>query len=201
MTKGQFKGNVVIKGVHRILDAFFKVDAAQIEFEGFDHNMVAPKFELLNFERGDAVAALVHLIPTDEILLVEQFRYPTYKKTGGWIYELVAGMLKDGENPEMAIVRELLEEAGYEAGETQHVMTFYVSPGGTSERIHLYYIPVFPSDEKSSGGGLEEEGESIRRFVVQLDEATKMVESGEIKDAKTIVAIQWLQLRQRKTTK
>lgn len=195
-----FKGKVVIREIKRILNVFFKVDEVDLAFEGFNGEMITPPFKTLCFERGDAVAALVRDTSTDTLLFVEQFRFPTYEKSGGWIIELPAGMFKLGEeNPADAMMRELLEEAGYEAETVEHISTFYVSPGGTSERVWLYYMTISPASEKSAGGGLAHEGENIRRHMVSVTEAMKMMDCGVIQDAKTIIALQWLQMQMSKS--
>jgi len=86
-----------------------------------------------------------------------------------------------------------MEEIGYEAKKVQHITTFYVSPGGTSERIYLYYASVVPKDQTSTGGGLAPEGEDIH--ILSLKSATRWQKSRSANcDAKTIIGLQWLQL-------
>ena len=127
-------------------------------------------------------------------MLVNQFKYPTYQKGPGWITETMAGMIDDGEDPETAARREILEETGYSPRRLEHISTFYLSPGGTSERIVLYYAEV--DDRKTSmGGGLAEEGEDIVNVELSVEDALAQVSSGEIADAKTIIAILWLKDR------
>lgn len=189
-----FKGTVKIHSVKRILDAFFKVDAARVSFEKINGGgTISPNFDVLNFERGDAVAAIVHDTVNGTIVLTEQFRYPTHGKTGGWILELPAGMFKaEEEDPLLAMKRELVEEVGYESHSSVHISTFYVSPGGTSERIWLYYMPVSPKDLTSQGGGLATESEAIARREIPIQQVFELMEKGVIMDAKTLIGIQWL---------
>lgn len=191
-----FIGAVKIDTVRKVLDGYFKVNAVKLSFEGFDGTMITPQHEILSFERGDAVAALVHDTENDTLVLIEQFRYPTFAKTNGWIIEIVAGKLDDEDNPTAEILRELLEETGYEASEAEHIHTFYVSPGGTSERIILYYVAVTPQDKSGPGGGLGSETEDIRIHEVSIDTAFNMLKKGHIMDAKTIIALQWFKLQQ-----
>ncbi len=106
--------------------------------------------------------------------------------------EVVAGILEPNETPEDALRRELLEEIGYRAGGLTHIATFYVSPGGTSERIMLYYAEVCNTDRIAAGGGLVSEGEDIQLIEVALPELWRALDAGEIMDAKTIIGVMWL---------
>jgi ADP-ribose pyrophosphatase len=181
---------VIVDRTKRIFDDFFKVDEAYLRYERFDSTM-SPVVRRLNFERGDSVAALIFKPETRRIVLVNQFKYPTYQKGPGWITETMAGMVDDGEDSETAVRREILEETGYSPRRLEHISTFYLSPGGTSERIILYYAEV--DDEKTSaGGGLAEEGEDIVNVELSVEDALAQVSSGEIADAKTIIAILWI---------
>jgi nudix-type nucleoside diphosphatase (YffH/AdpP family) len=127
--------------------------------------------------------------------LVNQFKYPTLEKQPGWIDEVVAGILEAGECSEVAIRREIREEIGYEVNQLIYVSTFYVSPGGSSERIILYYAEVDDAGHVAPGGGLADEGEDIKVVEFSLSEIFNAVGSGRIADAKTIIAIMWLKDR------
>src|SRR5207247_1097093 len=139
-----------------------------------DGSMIEPPFEILSLERGDAVAALIHDVSNNTVVLVEQFRYPTLGKGTGWIFEVVAGMLKSEENPRHAIRREIFEEVGYKITSLKEIATFFVSPGGSSERIVLYYVAVTANNLKAAAGGLASESENIRRHAVPLKTAFSM---------------------------
>jgi nudix-type nucleoside diphosphatase (YffH/AdpP family) len=115
---------IKVEGRRRILDDFFKVEEVYLSFEKFDGSM-SPIVRRLNFERGDSVAALLHHRERNNVLLVNQFKYPSYEKGPGWITEVVAGMIDRGENPEDAVRREILEETGYRAENLLHISTFY----------------------------------------------------------------------------
>jgi nudix-type nucleoside diphosphatase (YffH/AdpP family) len=186
---------VQIEQKARILDDFFKVDEARLRYERFDGRM-SPSVRRLNFERGDSVAAVIVNKNTGRLLLVNQFKYPTYEKGPGWITELVAGMIEDGESPEAAARREIEEEMGYRVGQLEPVSTFYVSPGGSSERIVLYYAEVESADKDGEGGGASGENEDIMTVELTLPEALDQIHTGQIVDAKTILGVLWLQTRQ-----
>jgi nudix-type nucleoside diphosphatase (YffH/AdpP family) len=185
---------VMVKDRKRILDDFFKVEEVHLSFEKFDGSM-SPVLRRLNFERGDAVAALLYHRERDAVLLVNQFRYPTYQKGPGWITEIVAGMIDASEKPEDAMRREILEETGYLVEQLTSIADFYVSPGGSSERIFLYCAEICDAGQKEKGGGLAAEGEDIRVLELSTTEAFDELDRGEIHDAKTIVALMWLRAR------
>src|SRR5262249_28300157 len=92
--------------------------------------------------------------------MVDQFRVPTLiarrrdnpATTDGWITEAVAGMIAPGETAEQAIIRETLEETGYRINKPELICKFFSSPGGTSERIFLYFSEVSEVDRVGAGG-------------------------------------------------
>ncbi|GHO83581.1 NUDIX domain-containing protein [Dictyobacter formicarum] len=175
-----------------LMDDFFKIEEARLRFRRFDGQMSEPVRRLV-LERGDAVAALLVNTDTQKVLMTNQFRYPTLKKGPGWLHEVVAGMVDENEQPEAAVRREIHEEIGYQVHELTPIATFYVSPGGSSERIFLFYAEVTNADRISNGGGLVAEHEDIELIEVSFDELWDVLKKGEIRDAKTLIAVQWLQ--------
>ncbi len=174
--------------------AIFEVVEAKLRHEKFDGTMTE-EMTRLNLERGDAVTAIVHNPDEDTILLVEQFRYPTYHKTGnGWIYELPAGIVENGEDPDRTMEREIEEETGYAVENLHHLYTFFLSPGGSSERVFLYYGRLDSRRKVSAGGGLVNEHEYIRTTQMSVSDALKKLRAKEFQDAKTILALQWLDM-------
>src|SRR5579872_1427656 len=87
-----------------------------------------------------------------------------------------------------------MEETGYNVETLQLINTFYLSPGGSSERVLLYYASVTPGDHVGKGGGLRESGEDIRTLIITVENALEKVTKGEIVDAKTIIGLQYLQV-------
>jgi ADP-ribose pyrophosphatase len=185
---------VVIERRERVYDGFFKLDETHLSYERFDGTMSEPVSRLA-LERGDSAAVLLYRPESRQIVLVNQFRYPTYEKGPGWIVETLAGVVDPGEDPEDAARREVLEESGYALRDLVHLSTFYVSPGGSSERIFLYLAEIAESDKVAEGGGRVIEGEDIVSVELSLADALAQVRSGVIVDAKTIVAIYALQDR------
>lgn len=175
-----------------VYDGFFKIERAVVRYERFDGRMSDPITRYC-FERGDSVGVLLYNPKSDSVVLVEQFRYPAYVRGGpGWILEIVAGIRDKGDSIRVA-KSEALEEAGYEMERLEKLSSFYLSPGGSSERMDLYLGYV--SKPSQEGGGVREEGEEIRIVELPLEEALRMIERGEICDAKTILALLWLYRR------
>ena len=186
---------VSIEQKRYLLDDFFKIEEAYLRFEQFNGRM-SPLVRRLNLERGDSVAVLIFNQDTGKLILVSQFRYPTYQNKHGWTIEAIAGMVDPGEKPEETVRRELEEETGLKIDSLEHISTFYPSPGGSSERIYLYYSEV--SGEKAKyreTGGLLAHGEDVKAIEMTLKDALAKIKSGEIVDAKTIIGIYWLENR------
>ncbi|GHO69883.1 ADP-ribose pyrophosphatase [Ktedonobacter sp. SOSP1-52] len=173
----------------------FKIQEATLRFEKFNGQMSEPVQRLV-FERGDSAAALLFNRDTQKVILINQFRYPTYEKGPGWLTEVVAGSINENEQPEACIRREIHEEIGYQVHDLTYIATFYVSPGGSSERIILYYAEVGNADQVAVGGGAAGEHEDIEQVELSLNELWSLLEQGKINDAKTLIAVQWLQRKQ-----
>ena len=171
----------------------FRLERARFRYERFDGEM-SEAIVRLNFERGDSVAAVVHRIDKDAVVLTEQFRYSAYRNGPGWIREIPAGMVaaREGEDAVTALQRELLEEIGYGVLDLQPIGSFYPSVGASSERVHLYYVSVTGDQRVAAGGGCVEAGEDIRRIELPLEEAFRQLDAGELVDAKAIIGLQWL---------
>ena len=151
------------------------------------------------FERGDSAAALLHDVVRDVIVLTEQFRYPTFKKGPGYLLEVAAGSIEDGEDPADCIKRELMEETGYRATTLTRIGAYYVSPGSSSERIFIYYAPVRPEDlVDPSASGLAAEKEDVKRVEFDREDFLGKLEYGDFQDGKIMVAGLWLKTQPRK---
>ncbi|WP_439883393.1 NUDIX domain-containing protein [Pontibacter sp. MBLB2868] len=167
-----------IKNRETAYDGYFKIYKLTVEQEG-------KTFTREQFDRGDAVAALVYDTKQEEYILAKQFRVGSESE----LIEVVAGMVDKGEQPEQSIKREIEEETGYRVDNLEHVYTFYSSPGGTTERVMLYYAEV--SDQQSDGGGNDHEHEHIEIIRLSAQELGQL----QTPDAKTIIAQQWVRLK------
>ena len=181
----------------REYDGVYKLDRVRYRFEQFDGTLSDPVTRLV-FERGDSVCVLPYDPLKDAVLLINQFRYPAYIRNGpGWLWEIVAGV-QDRDRDRVAVAHaELMEESGYQVETLVPIMNFYLSPGGSSERIYLYLAYITAENHVAPGGGLASENEDIAVSLVPFQQAVKMVESGTIVDAKTVIALQWLALHRR----
>src|SRR5258705_3988218 len=184
---------VKVVSKERLLDDFFKIDRLVISHQRFDGSMSADRPWLI-FERGDAAAALLFDPEDREVILVDQFRPPTIEKGKGWLLETAAGMIRAGETPEACMIREIKEETGYQVTDLAPVATFYSSPGGSSERIFLFYAEVREVQQVNQGGGVDD-GEAIDVITMAFNEFLRRLRNREFEDPKIIIAGQWLRDR------
>ena len=184
----------------------FRVVRATLQYRRLDGRMSEPVTRV-DFERGDSVGVLLYDPTQQAVILVRQFRYPVYASLDdndragsgakrAWTLEIVAGVVERDQSVSEAASKELLEEAGYRvSGELQPIATVYPSPGGTSERVHLFLGEVDQNQRVGKGGGVATEGEDVQVILLPFREAMEMVARGEIQDAKTIIALQHLARR------
>ena len=121
---------------------------------------------------------------TPRVLLERQYRHAA----GAYLWELPAGRIDGGEKPLAAAKRELLEETGYIADQWRRILKFFASPGFVAETME-----VFLATGLHPGKAQPEADEMIRKRLVPLDAAVRMVINGGIRDSKTISSILWLQ--------
>ncbi len=185
---------------HRVFDDFFKMDELVVSHQRLDGTM-SPHQRRLVFERGDAVGIIVLNRDTNCVVAVNQFKAPTLiarrrddpSTTDGWVTEAIAGMIDDNETPEHAAIRETEEETGYRISNPKLISKFFSSPGGTSERIFLYFAEVRDRDRVSQGGGLEDEDVAV--LDLPLPGLLDQLEQGAIEDPKLIIGACYLKGR------
>ena len=152
----------------------------------------------LAFVRGEAVAVVLYDPLRDLIGMVEQFRVGALDEPNGpWCYEVVAGMLEEGESPEDVARRELLEEANVTPYAMEYICNYLSSPGGTTERIHLLLGELI-APVHTGVFGLAEEHEDIKVHLLSRTEAMQLLAAGKIDNAATVIALQWLELHRLK---
>lgn len=149
------------------------------------------------YDRGHAVACLLSDPSTGCVLLTKQFRLPVWVSgEDPFLIEAPAGLL-EGAQPEERMRAELVEETGFEISKLEHLFDAVMSPGSVTERMSFFTGNYALSDKTGEGGGKECEGEDIEVLHLPLEEAMKMIRSGAITDAKTIILLQELALRKR----
>jgi len=147
------------------------------------------------YDRGNGAAILLYNKTTKNVILTRQFRMPTYLNgnQSGMMIEACAGLL-DTENAEECIRRETEEETGYAIKDVKKIFEVYMSPGSVTEILH-FFVGEYTNDMKvNDGGGLDEEQENIEVLEIPFEEALQMIANGEIKDAKTIMLLQFAKI-------
>lgn len=176
-----------------VYKGFFAIEKIQLRHRLFAGGWSAPLTREL-FVRGTAVAAVIYDPEHQLIGLVEQFRIGVLDdESGPWCREVVAGMAEPNESDTDVMLRELQEEAGIRPEQLHSICDYYTSPGGTSERLHLFCAVT---DLREAGGlyGLPEEGEDIRMIVVPEDQVFKDLYNGQYNNAATLICLQWLMM-------
>ncbi|MBB1283192.1 GDP-mannose pyrophosphatase NudK [Flavisolibacter sp. BT320] len=148
------------------------------------------------YDRGNGAAILLYNPDQKTVILTRQFRLPTYVNgnASGMLIEACAGLL-DQDNPEECIRRETEEETGYRVHNVQKVFEAYMSPGSVTEILHFFIAAYSHHMKVASGGGVADEEENIEVLELPIDKAMAMMDSGEIRDGKTIMLLQYIRLK------
>jgi nudix-type nucleoside diphosphatase (YffH/AdpP family) len=147
------------------------------------------------YDRGNGATILLYSPVKKSVILTRQFRMPTFLNGNedGLLIEACAGLL-DAHSPEDCIRKETEEETGYRVTEVRKVFEAYMSPGSVTEILH-FFVAEYNTDMKAgAGGGLEHEQENIEVLELPVKEVWQMLESGKIRDAKTIMLLQYARL-------
>lgn len=147
------------------------------------------------YDRGNGAAILLYNKKKRTVILTRQFRMPTYVNGNedGMMIETCAGLL-DGDNPEDCIRKETEEETGYQIDNVEKVIETYMSPGSVTEILYLFIGEYEDLMKVGEGGGAEDETENIEVLEYPFEKALKMVATREIKDAKTILLLQYAEI-------
>ena len=143
------------------------------------------------YDRGNGATVLLVDRRRRTVVLVRQFRFPTYVNgnADGLLIETAAGLLDDAD-PIARIRAEAEEETGYRLRDVRAVFDVFTSPGSVTERLHCFVADYDAGDRVSDGGGNVSEGEDIEVLELPFDEALAMTADGRIRDAKTILLLQ-----------
>lgn len=146
------------------------------------------------YDRGNGATILLYNLKTKTVILTKQFRLPTFinGNESGMLIESCAGLL-DLDNAEDCIRRETEEETGFVIKDVKKIFEAYMSPGSVTEILH-FFVAEYSKEMKTAEGGGVDEHEDIEVMELSFTQALKMVNSGEIKDGKTIMLLQYLQI-------
>jgi len=166
----------------------------------FDYQKEAGNWETQEreaYDRGNGAAILLYNKKKGTVVLTQQFRMPTYVNGNedGMMIEACAGLL-DGDNPEDCIRKETEEETGYRIDNVEKVIETYMSPGSVTEILYLFIGEYEDRMKVSDGGGSDDETENIEVLEYSFERAIEMMNSGEIRDAKTIMLLQYAKIKE-----
>ncbi len=145
------------------------------------------------YDRGNGATVLLYDRARRTVILTRQFRLPTFVNGNetGMLIETCAGLL-DNDNPEECIRRELREETGYDIRDVRKVFEMYMSPASVTEIVYFFVAEYSSRQRIDHGGGVEEEDIEVLEF--PFDEALHLAATGAIKDAKTVLLLQYAAL-------
>jgi len=173
---------MLISSSRRYSGRIVRVDLDQVEFPDGSRGQL----EMIRHPGATAIVPMLDA-PTDpdpRILLIRQFRHAA----DDFIWEIPAGTLDQGEDPEVCARRELAEEAGCTAGHLQHLTTVFTTPGFTDERIHLYL-----ATDLTRGDASPEHDEFLSVHEWRWSDIGTMIRQGTIRDAKSLCALFFVQ--------
>lgn len=147
------------------------------------------------YDRGNGATILLYNTSQKTVILTQQFRLPTFINGNptGMLIEACAGLL-DKDNAEDCIRRETEEETGYKITDIRKIFELYMSPGSVTEILYFFIAEYSKAMKVNEGGGAHDEQENIEVLELPFNKAIEMVDAGEIKDAKTVILLQYLKL-------
>lgn len=175
-------------------DFFFPLKKVKFEMEMKNGTLEEVNREVYCSKNG--VTALLYNREKDTVILTKQFRLPAFLNNHptGIMIETCAGLVEDNEDPKEGIIREIEEETGYKIQTAKKIFELYSTAGSVTEMLH-YYVAEYSKDQRiSDGGGLEEESEDIEVMELSFEEAFIKIQNGEIRDAKTVILLQYARL-------
>jgi len=187
--------NSKVKNIKKILlsDNWYTLNKIVFDYKMPNGQWVEQARE--SYDRGNGAAVLLYNKKKQTVILISQFRMPTYMNGNetGLMIEVTAGLL-DGDDPQTCVIKEAEEESGFRVKKVEKVFEAYMSPGAVTEIIHFYIAAYDDKDKVSEGGGIAAEQEDITVLELDFKKALDMVSKGEIKDAKTIMLLQYLMI-------
>lgn len=184
---------IKIKSIKNLSNDWYTLDKINFDYLTKDGKWQNQTRE--SYNRGDGAAILVYNSIKKTVILTKQFRIPTFlnENKDGMMIEVCAGLL-DKNDPLTCIIKEVEEEIGYKINNAKKLFKLYSSPGAVTEIIHYFIAEVDATMKISEGGGLASETEEIEVLELNFEKALKMISTGEIKDAKTVILLQYAKL-------
>ncbi|HVM88395.1 MAG TPA: GDP-mannose pyrophosphatase NudK [Puia sp.] len=185
--------NVKILETKVLSDNWYVLKKITYEYEKKNGHMQVQTREA--YDRGNGATILLFNTNKQTVVLTRQFRLPTFinGNENGMLIEACAGLL-DKDNPEDCIKRETEEETGYRIKNVQKIFEAYMSPGSVTEILYFFIAEYSNEMKVTDGGGLDHEEENIEVLEINIDKAMQMINSGDIKDGKTIMLLQYVKL-------
>ena len=174
-------------------DNWYTLNKFTFEYEKEDGELEKQEREV--YDCGDAIAILLYNKENQTVTLTKQFRIPVYhnEKGTGMMIEVCAGLL-DGDTPEVCAKKETLEETGYQVNKVEKIFEAYMVPGSVTQKVHFFIAEYTPEMRITLGGGSEYETENIEVMECTFENALRMIETGEIRDGKTIMLLQYVKI-------
>ena len=173
-------------------DNWYVLRKATFEYQQKDGSWQTQNREA--YDRGNGATILLYNNQSKTVILTRQFRMPTYLNGNetGMMIEVCAGLL-DADNPEDCIRKETEEETGYRITDVEKVFEVYMSPGSVTEILYFFVATYNKNQQITEGGGVEGE-EDINVLELDFKDALNKIKTGEIRDAKTIMLLQYAQI-------
>lgn len=166
----------------------------KVTFDYTSSNGEVQRQEREAYDRGNGSTILLYNKVQGTVVLTRQFRMPTYLNGNetGMMIEACAGLLEE-DNAEDCIRKETEEETGYKIKEVRKIFESYMSPGSVTEILH-FFVAEYEKDMKVNDGGGTDEEEDIQVLEIPFESALAQIATGEIKDAKTIMLLQYAKI-------
>lgn len=173
-------------------DNWYVLRKITFDYTGRDGKTISQHREA--YDRGNGATILLYNREKQTVILTRQFRLPTFVNGNetGMLIEACAGLL-DLDNPEDCIRRETEEETGYKIRDVRKIFEAYMSPGSVTEILY-FFVAEYDHTMKSTDGGGVDEHEQIEVLELPFEKTLNMIGSGEIKDGKTIMLLQYLKV-------
>ncbi|MBX2883621.1 MAG: NUDIX domain-containing protein [Granulosicoccus sp.] len=183
-----------IESRRTVYRGFYQIDEINFNHQRFDGASSGSVNREL-FVRGNVVGLLPYDPATDSVALIEQFRIGAMnQQPDPWLTEIIAGMIDTDESPAEVAIREAYEEAGISLDSVELISHYLASPGASTEEVFVFYAETDLSGV-SGLHGLADEDEDIQVGIYPAEQVFSMLKSRQIKNALSIVAVQWLKLK------